>query len=67
MVRLDGGAGTGVGVKHRRAVLCLKAFISILLLQQSVAILPPPRAETTQEENVRTYFFIAFGDAEERM
>lgn len=59
MVRLDEGGGggegarTGGGVKHKRAELCLKAFISILFLQQSATILSLPRAETAQEENVR--------------
>ncbi len=47
------GARTGGGVKHKRAELCLKAFISILFLQQPVAILSLPRAKTTQEENVK--------------
>lgn len=33
------GARTGGEIKHKRAELCLKAFISILFLEQSVTIL----------------------------
>lgn len=47
------GARTGGGIKHKRAELCLKGLISILFLQQCVTVLSLPRAETTQEENVK--------------
>ncbi len=44
-------ARTGGGVKHKRAELCLRAFISILFLQQCVTVPSLPRVETTQEQN----------------
>lgn len=47
------GVRTGGGVKHKRAELCLKAFIPILFLPQSVTVLSLPRAKTTQDENVK--------------
>lgn len=47
------GARTGGGVKHKRAELCLKAFISILFLQQPVTVLSLPHAKTAQEENAK--------------
>lgn len=50
---MSGARTGGGGVKHKKTELCLKAIISILVLQQSATILSLPRAETTQKENVK--------------
>lgn len=49
------GARTRGAVKHKKAELCLKAFISILSLQQSVPVYSTPCVQNTQEDNDYIY------------
>ena len=49
------GARTGGAVKHKKAELCLKAFISILSLQQSVPVYSTPCVKNTHEDNDYIY------------